>query len=118
VVTLFGIVPTEAAKATAGAEAAKIADVRKVDNDLQVVSASNKERVDAKDNDIEAELKAAYAKRPDLKNVKGEVKNGVARLTGTVESGWDRLSAVRVARHCAGTRSVDDALTIVVPGGS
>jgi osmotically-inducible protein OsmY len=112
VVTLFGIVPTEAAKAGAAAEAMKVANVRKIDNDLQVVPSTKKEMVDAKDKDLEKELQAAFKKRPELKSVTSEVKNGVVRLTGTVDSGWDRLLAVRVARQCAGVRSVDEAMTI------
>jgi osmotically-inducible protein OsmY len=41
------------------------------------------------------------------------VKNGTVRLTGTVSSGWDEVSAVRVTRQVAGVRAVEDQLKIV-----
>jgi osmotically-inducible protein OsmY len=113
-VTLWGIVPTEAAKVGAGAEAAKVADVRNVNNDLQVVPTAKKELVEAKDKDLEKALQTTFSNRPELKSVTVEVKNGVVRLGGSVDSGWDRLLAVRLAGQCAGVRAVDDATTIRV----
>lgn len=112
VVTLFGIVPTEVAKSNAEAEAAKVSDVRRVQNELQVVARDQKEVVEAADKDIKNELKTAFKNRPELKDVTADVKNGAVRLTGAVNSGWDRLLAVRLARQCAGTKSVQEQLTI------
>ena len=112
VVTLFGIVSTDAAKSGAGAEAAKVSDVHKVQNELQVVPNAKKEMVEAKDKDLKEELKLAFANRPALKDVSSDVKNGVVRLTGTVDSGWDRLLAVRLARQCPGSKTVEQQLML------
>lgn len=111
-VTLFGMVPTEAAKTAAEAEAAKVSDVRRVQNELQVVPENLKEAVTAADKDIKQGLKNAFKNRPELKDVDVDVKNGAVMLTGTVSSGWDRLAAVRLARQQAGTKSVQEQLTI------
>ena len=48
-----------------------------------------------------------------LKDVDIEVKNCVARLTGTVPSGAQRLEAAVVARSTTGVCSVQDDLRIV-----
>jgi|CXWL01.1.fsa_nt_gi hyperosmotically inducible protein len=112
VVTLFGIVPTDVAKATAESEATKVSDVQRVHNELQVVPRNQKEVVAAGDKEISKELKTVFKNRPELKDVNTDVKNGAVRLTGAVDSGWDRLLAVRLARQCAGTKSVQEQLTI------
>lgn len=49
-------------------------------------------------------------------NVNVQVKNGVATLTGTVDSYGARLHAVRAARHQKGVRSVMDDI-VVSPSG-
>ena len=46
----------------------------------------------------------------DLKGVKGAVKNCVARQTGTVPTGMQRLAAAVVARSTLGVCSVQDDL--------
>lgn len=111
-VTLFGIVPTDAAKAEAEADVKKVAGVKNVVNDLQVVPASKQEAVIADDEEIDRRLTAALEKEPELNDVEVEVKNGVARLTGSVDSGSDRLAAAVIARSTAGVRSVEDAMTL------
>jgi hypothetical protein len=50
--------------------------------------------------------------RADLKDVDIAVKNCVARLTGTVPSGAQRLEAAVVARSTVGVCSVQDDLQI------
>jgi osmotically-inducible protein OsmY len=111
VVTLFGIVPTEAAKAAAEADAKKVSGVTRVVNDLQVVAESKQEAVEAKDDDIQKRLTAALNEHDELDGINVEVKNGVARLTGTV-TGSDRLQAAVIARSTKGVRSVQDDMTI------
>lgn len=112
VVTLFGIVPNEASKAAAEADARKVSGVKSIVNDLQIVPESKQEAVEAKDDDIQKRLTAALNEHDDLDDIKVEVKNGVARLTGTVDSGSDRLQAAVIARSTKGVRSVEDDMTI------
>jgi hyperosmotically inducible protein len=112
VVTLFGIVPSQEAKASAEADVKKVAGVKSVVNDLQVVPESKQEAVAANDEETQKRLMAAFEKDPELGDINVEVKNGVARLTGTVDSGTDRLHAAVIARSTAGVRSVQDDMTI------
>jgi hyperosmotically inducible protein len=112
VVTLFGIVPSEAAKAAAEANARKVSGVKNVVNDLQVVPESKQEAVAAKDDDVQKRLQAALDEHQDLDGINVEVKNGVARLTGNVASGSDRLQAAVIARSIKGVRSVEDGMTV------
>jgi len=117
VVTLFGIVPTEASKTTAEAEAKKVDDVKKVVNALQVVAEEKQAAVEQRDEDILTAVKKAIKDDTDLADadVDVEVKNGVVRLTGTVESQGDRLAAAMAARSVKGVRSVSQGLEIKVP---
>lgn len=112
VVTLFGIVPTVEARATAEREAAKVDGVAKVVNHLQVVAPERKELVEAKDKDLEQNLKLAFKDREELKGVTTDVRNGIVRLTGTVDNEWDKVTAVRVARFTSGVRGVEDLLVV------
>jgi hyperosmotically inducible protein len=112
VVTLFGMVPTQEAKAAAEADAKKVSGVKSVVNDLQVVPESKQEAVEAKDDDIQKRLTASLNEHDSLDAIKVEVKNGVARLTGNVGSGSDRLQAAVIARSTNGVRSVEDDMTI------
>jgi osmotically-inducible protein OsmY len=112
VVTLFGMVPTPEAKTLAENEAAKVDGVTKIENQLQVVPRSSKELVEAKDKDVQNNLKAVFKDRAELKGVNSDVKNGVVRLTGTVDSGWDKLNAVRLARTTPGVRGVEEQLAV------
>jgi osmotically-inducible protein OsmY len=75
VVVLFGIVPTAAVRYAAGGEASKVSGVKRVDNQLEVVSTADKKTVDAKDTDITRDLALAFKDRPDQKNVTTSVKN-------------------------------------------
>ena len=53
--------------------------------------------------------------RAELEDDDVEVSNGVARLTGTVDSQTDRLSALTTARSVPGIRSAIDELRIDAP---
>lgn len=114
VVTLFGMVPTSEAKSAAEEDARKVSGVKRVANELQVVAESKQEAVKAKDEDIEKDVEKAIDARPGLSGskIEVEVKNGVARLSGTVPSEHDRLAAAIAARSTNGVRSVQDDLTI------
>lgn len=112
-VVLFGIVPTAAAKAAAGADARAVAGVRDVKNELQVVSAAQQPAVDANDTDIATGVRKNVAEHASLKDVTIEVKNCVARLSGTVPSGDERIEAMQVARASRGVCSVQNDLTFL-----
>ena len=115
VVTLFGMVPNDAAKRAAEAEVAKLGGVKQVHNQLQVVPSDVQKAVKADD----AEIKDRIAKKVDKaviddSDIRVEVKNGVVRLSGQVESQTDRLRALTLARSTEGVRSVVDELAIKV----
>jgi len=112
VVTLFGMVPSAAAKAAAAADARKVSGVKGIVNELQVVSSGKQEAVKAQDADLQKELKTAFKDRNDFKNISVEVKNGVARLSGSVPGQSERLEAAVVARSTPGVRSVRDDLRV------
>jgi hyperosmotically inducible protein len=113
-VTLFGIVPTAAAKAAAEAEARKANGVKSVQNELQVVAARAQEAVEAKDDEITRRVNAAMQEREAFRdaNIDVEVKNGVVRLTGAVPNESVRLAAAVAARGVAGVKAVQDDLQV------
>ncbi|MFN2425268.1 MAG: BON domain-containing protein [Candidatus Binatia bacterium] len=111
VVTLFGMVPTAESKAAAEAEAGKTSGVASVKNQLQVVATAKQPAVEARDDVIQAEVKANLEKNADLAKVTPEVKNCVVRLTGTVPSGIERVEAMQAARATKGVCSVKEDLT-------
>jgi len=114
VVTLFGMVESQAAKTAAEEDARKVSGVERVVNDLQVVAASKQPAVKENDKDVKANVEAALAKRDDLQkaSIDVDVSNGVARLTGTVPSQSTRLAAAVVARTAQGVRAVHDELRV------
>jgi hyperosmotically inducible periplasmic protein len=108
VVTLFGNVPSAEVKGMAESVARKVDSVSSVESELQIVPSAREEMVDRADDVISKELKKMLGARPELKKVDVEVKNGVARLTGSVKNDYDRLNAVTIARVTTGVRSVKD----------
>jgi osmotically-inducible protein OsmY len=112
VVTLFGVVSSEEAKKAAQIEASEVAGVTSVVNLLQVVPEQVQKAVAAGDADVEKAIASVLDDRDVLKDVKVEVKNGVARLTGTVSDSTDRLQASVVARSTPGVRSVQNDLRV------
>jgi osmotically-inducible protein OsmY len=113
VVTLFGMVPGREAKRAAEADVRKVSGVRSVRNELQVVTSARQPAVKAQDADVQRDVEKGLQDRVALKDVDIEVKNCVARLTGTVPSGTQRLEAAVVARSTTGVCSVQDDLRIV-----
>jgi hyperosmotically inducible periplasmic protein len=112
VVTLFGYVPSEASKAKAQAEALKVSGVKRVNNELQVVPSAQRSQVGRRDSEIESTIEKALAKTSGLgdSDIKVEVRNGVARLSGTVATESDKTTATRTARGISGVRSVESDL--------
>ena len=109
VVTLFGIVSSQEAKEAAGADALKVSGVKGVVNELQVVVRSNQNAVNASDDELQHEVRKALDEH-EFSDVGLEVRNGVARLTGTVPTGARSLEAAVVARSIPGVRAVEDDL--------
>jgi hyperosmotically inducible protein len=112
VVTLFGYVPSEASKSEAEAEALKVSGVKRVDNELQVVPSAQRSQVGRRDSEIEGTIENALAKNQELgdSDIRVEVRNGVARLSGTVATESDKTTAARIARGTSGVRSVESDL--------
>jgi hyperosmotically inducible periplasmic protein len=111
VVTLFGIVPSQKAKAAAEADARKVSGVKRVVNELQVVASAKQAAVKAHDEEIERTVKTAFETQA-FKDITVDVKNGVVRLTGTVPTGARRLEAAMAARAIPGVRAVKDDLRL------
>jgi hyperosmotically inducible protein len=109
-VTLFGIVPSEEAKFAAGADALSIEGVVAVDNTLQVVEEEKKPDVLARDAEIQQNLQKSLQSFPSMQGVGIDVKNCVARLTGTVPAGSEREEALLAVRKTPGVCQVKDDL--------
>lgn len=113
-VTLFGTVPTDAAKRAAEMEVRKVDGVKSVENALQVVPHVSAAAVERKDDQVKEAVETRLKAREELSDasISVEVANGVAHLTGSVPSQSDRLTALTVARSTDGVRSVVGDLTV------
>ena len=116
-VTLFGVVASANAKKAAEAEVRKIGGVRSVVNDLQIVAEANQDRVEQSDDQIGEAIQKRLDSKDDLDDAKigVGVSNGVARLTGTVKSRSDQVTALTAARSTAGVVRVIDELQLEPP---
>ncbi len=112
VVTLFGIVPTPESKQAAEADVKKVSGVIRVDNALQVVPAGEQKAVEVRDDVALEAAKSALLSKVAFANVSVEVKNGAARLTGTVPNESDWLMAAVTVRGSRGIRSVNNDLIV------
>lgn len=119
VVYLSGQVPSDQVKVAAAREAGEVDGVVRVQNALEVAPPDKKaQTAQRRDEELTRDVLAALKSRPELKNVEASVKNGTVRLTGSVGSPWDEVSAVRAARQVPGVRDVDDDLEVEdKPGG-
>lgn len=115
VVTLFGIVSSQQAKAAAEADARKVSGVKRVQNELQVVASSKQAAMKVSDDELKRAVKKAFD-TPEFKDITVDVKNGVVRLTGTIPTGARRLEAAVLARSIPGVRSVEDDLRVISKG--
>jgi hyperosmotically inducible protein len=114
VVTLFGTVPTPAVKRKAAAEASKVAGVKRVKNELQVVPSGVKQDISKRDSEIESNVERAVGNDRSLKdaNIHVEVRDGVARLSGTVPNESSKMAAETKVKKIDGVRKVQDDLQI------
>jgi osmotically-inducible protein OsmY len=114
IVTLFGAVPSEAAKQAAAAEVRKVNWVQGVENKLEVVPKAWQEVVAVDDDRMRQAVEEELGRRPALSGgkIEVEVSNGVVRLTGTISEPGNRLVAVTTARTVEGVRAVEDDLRL------
>jgi hyperosmotically inducible periplasmic protein len=110
-VTLFGIVPSQDAKAVAEADALKVNGVTRVVNELQVVASANQPSVNARDDELQPRVRRALDEH-EFTGVGLEVRDGVARLTGSIPTGARGLEAAVEARSVPGVRAVEDDLRL------
>lgn len=117
IVTLFGTVESSRAKEQASSEARKVSGVRQVLNDLQVVPPGQARRVERSDDDLEKSIEKRIDAEAGLSDgrIEVEVEAGVARLTGTVKSRGDQVTALTVARATPGVQRVIDDLRLAPP---
>ena len=113
-VTLFGMVPSEAARTAAENETKAVDGVVRVHNELEVVPERKQEQVEAADSELKTAIEKKCDAQKDLDddNIDFAVSNGVARITGTVDSGADRMAALTCARAVPGVRSAIDDLRV------
>lgn len=114
IVTLFGIVNTDQEKTIAEQQTKKSDGVKGVENELQVVPEVAANRVEQRDDALHDAVEKRLESRASLKddNIGVEVKNGVVRLTGSVDGSGERMTALTVARSTQGVKSVIDGLSI------
>jgi len=110
-VFLRGKVESDAAKSAAEDIAKGIDGVKSVKNELQVVPASEKKMVEAKDEDLTKQVKTRLHSDARLKKVDVRVDNGVVTLQGKVASIADSARASQLARGVPGVRAVKNDMT-------
>ena len=120
IVTLFGVVRSKAQKQAAETEVRKVGGVRNVVNDLQIVAEAKQEQVEQKDDQISKAIQTRFDANGSLADSKIDiaVSNGVARLTGTVNSRHDQVTALTVTRSTSGVVRVIDELQLEPPAVS
>jgi len=114
VVTMFGSVATENDRMRAAEKVQKLDGVKRVMNELQVVPDVAADRVEESDDQLSEAVRKRFAERESLSDSDIDIatENGVVRLTGTVDSQRDRLTALTVARNTRGVRSIVDSLQL------
>jgi len=120
VVTLFGVVDSKQAKQTAEAEVRKVGGVVRVVNDLQIVAAAKHDQGEHKDDQISKAIQTRFDANGGLadSDIDIAVSNGVARLTGTVHSRREQVTALTVTRSTTGVVRVIDELKLAPPAVS
>jgi len=119
IVTLFGIVNSADSKRAAELEVRKVDGVKNVVNDLQIVAESKMDRVERKDDQISKAIQTRYdAIGLQDKDIDIEVSNGVARISGSVVSRSDQVTALTVARSTEGVVRVIDEMKLGLPAVS
>lgn len=113
-VVLTGKVDTSTAKMAATELAKAIDGVKAVENDLQVVPEAKRAAVNAKDDVIADNVKAALSPmQKDATDLKADVNNGVVTLRGKAQDRAALSGAVRSTRQVAGVKAVKTTLVEV-----
>jgi hyperosmotically inducible periplasmic protein len=112
VVYLFGMVPTEATKKAAEAEAMKTENVARIDNQLQVVPSNRVETASAKDNDIQRDINLRFKERDELDDLETVVEGGMVRVKGEVDNQYDLINALRLIRSIPGVKGVQNLVKV------
>ncbi|MEX2205465.1 MAG: BON domain-containing protein [Myxococcota bacterium] len=116
-VTLFGVVDSRHAGDAVVAETRKVQGVRGVEDALQIVPPEQEAAVAEQDEAVQSAIAKRFeASRPlaDARIVV-DVKNGVARLSGSVASRLDRLTVLTLTRKTRGVRGLVDELKVGGP---
>jgi osmotically-inducible protein OsmY len=79
---------------------------------LQVVSESAEETTAEQDEVVQQRVEEALDAREDLDDIEVEVADGVARLTGEVDSVTTQLAAATLVRSVQGVKSVVNDLRL------
>jgi osmotically-inducible protein OsmY len=114
-VYLRGKVESDEAKKAAEDVARGVDGVQGVKNELQVVPASAKKTVEAKDEDITKQVKERFKADPKLKSLDVRTDNGVVTLQGKLPNINDSARASQMAREVPGVRSVRNDTTYENP---
>ena len=117
-VYLRGKVESDEAKKAAEDVTRGVEGVQGVKNELQVVPASAKKTVEAKDEDITKQVKERFKADPKLKSLDIRTDNGVVTLQGKLPSINDSARASQMAREVPGVRSVRNDTTYESPRAS
>lgn len=114
VVTLFGSVASEEAKRTAESTVKSVDGVKSVRNELQIVAPAQQATTERQDEEIADALAKRFEERERLADadIGVEVENGMVRLSGSVDSQADRISALTIARTTEGVRAVTGELRV------
>jgi hyperosmotically inducible periplasmic protein len=105
-VYLRGKVESDAAKAAAEEVARGIEGAQAVKNELEVVPASAKKVVEAKDDEITKAVKTRFKGDAKLKSLDVRTDNGVVTLQGKLPNINDSVRASQMAREVPGVRAV------------
>ena len=120
IVTLFGVVRSGDSKRAAEAEVREVGGVKNVINDLEVVAEPDQPRVARRDGEITEAIETRCDAIESLgdSDIDVAVRNGVARLTGTVTSRSDQMTALTVAVSTEGVVRVIDEMRLELPAVS
>ena len=112
-VTLNGVVTTQANKEQAERIARNTEGVTRVINNITVETDGEHDRagMSASDLEILSKIKTRYVAE-DVIGAKVEVRDGVVTLTGNVENAQIRVRAENIARATSGVKSVNNMIEV------
>ncbi|MFW6350847.1 MAG: BON domain-containing protein [Bacteroidota bacterium] len=114
VVQLSGVVPSYTAKIAAQDNAYRVADVVRVDNNIEVEFPAGVTLPSDTEITNMIESKLLWNDQIDATNIDIETTNGVVTLTGTVNSYWEKNLASNLSYATKGVLYVENNLTVIV----